>query len=180
MRRQRPLCFAIVVMDQCDELLQFFEKEKDQFGYSYVNRIPGKQCFDLIWCFPVRDHSHGAFGQNEPRQSEQSPAVGLRWDWRDVGHGFEEQGPLLTCAYVVLNWNQQFNLPEEDLFRLRDEQNPWSYINTGNLREISKDYIVNQNIIMGLREGTSRGRKIWDAFNAGCSFLAIDPYAEAD
>jgi hypothetical protein len=90
-------------MDECDELLQFFEKEKDQFGYSYVNRIPRGQCFDLIWCFPVRDHSHGAFGQNEARQLEQSPAVGLRWDWRDVGHVFEKQGPLLTCAYVVLN-----------------------------------------------------------------------------
>lgn len=166
-------------MDQCDELLEFFEKEKDQFGYSYVNRIPRGQCFDLIWCFPVRDHSHGAFGQNEPKELDQSPAVGLRWDWRDVGHIFEKQGPLLTCAYVVLNWNQQFNLPEEDLFRLRDERNPWLYINTDNLREISKDHIVNQNIIKGLREGTSRGRKIWDAFNAGCSFLAIDPYADA-
>jgi hypothetical protein len=116
------------------------------------------------------------------RRRAQNPGVlpSLRWDWRDVGHVFEKQGPLLTCAYVVLNWNLEFNLDEESLFRLRDERNPWLYINTGNLREISKDHIVNQNVIKGLREGTIRGRQIWDAFNAGCSFLAIDLNADAD
>jgi hypothetical protein len=34
-------------------------------------------------------------------------------------------------------------------------------------------------VIKALREGTSRGRQIWDAFDAGCFFLGIDPYAEA-
>jgi hypothetical protein len=133
----------------------------------------------LIWRFAIQDRSHGAFGQNEPKQSEQSPEVGLRWDWRDTGHFFQQEGPLLTCAYVVLNWNQEFNLGEEDLFRLRDEHNPWLYVNTENLRESVKDLAVNQNVIKALREGTSRGRQIWDAFDAGCFFLGIDPYAEA-
>jgi hypothetical protein len=79
-----------------------------------------------------------------------------------------------------LNWNREFNLEEEDLFRLQEERNPWLYVNTDNLREIVKDFAVNQNVIKALREGTSRGRQIWDAFNAGCYFLGIDPYAEAD
>jgi hypothetical protein len=155
-----------------EELLQFFENEKDKFGYSYINSPPGQRCFDLIWRFAIQDRSHGAFGQNEPKQSEQSPEVGLRWDWRDTGHFFQQEGPLLTCAYVVLNWNQEFNLGEEDLFRLRDEHNPWLYVNTENLRESVKDLAVNQNVIKALREGTSRGRQIWDAFDAGCFFFS--------
>ena len=162
-----------------DELLQFFKNDKDKFGYSSINLVPGQRCFDLIWRFPIRDHSHGAFGQNEPTQSEESPEVGLRWDWRDVGHFFEKEGPLLMCAYVVLNWNQEFNLDEEDLFLLQEQDNPWLYVNTDNLRENEKKYAVNQNVIKGLREGTSRGKQIWGAFNEGCYFLGIDPYAEA-
>jgi hypothetical protein len=107
--------FLSECMDEFDELLQFFKNDKDKFGYFRINLIPGQRCFDLIWRFPIRDHSHGAFGQNEPRQLEESPEVGLRWDWRDAGHFFKKEGPLLTCAYVVLNWNQEFNLDEEDL-----------------------------------------------------------------
>jgi len=163
-----------------EELRQFFENEKDKFGYTYINSVPGQRCFDLIWRFPIRDRSHGAFGQNEATQSVQSPEVGLRWDWRDPGHFFEKEGSLQTCAYVILNWNREFNLEEEDLFRLQEERNPWLYVNTDNPREIVKDFAVNQNVIKALREGTSRGRQIWDAFNAGCYFLGIDPYAEAD
>jgi hypothetical protein len=165
-------------MDEFNELLQFLEKNNDKFGYAYINRPPGQRCFDLIWRFPIRDHSHGAFGQNEPRQSEESPEVGLRWDWRDVGHFFEKEGPLLMCAYVVLNRNQKFNLDEEDLFLLRQEHNSLLYVNTDNLRENEKEHRVDQNLIKRLREGTSRGKQIWDAFNEGCYFLGIDPYAE--
>jgi hypothetical protein len=167
-------------MAEFDELLQYFEKEKAQFGYSYINQAPHGGFFDVIWEFPIKDHSHGAFGQSEAKQLENSPAVGLRWDWRDVGHFFERQGPLLTCAYVVLNYSQAFHLDEEDLFRLRDEHNPWLYVNRDNLREIEKHHAVNQNVIKGLREGTSRGKQIWEAFLAGCSILAIDPYPADD
>lgn len=166
-------------MDEFEELLQFFVTNQGEFGYSSINLIPNQRCFDLIWRFAIRDHSHGAFGQNQPTQLEATPEVGLRWDWRDPGHFFEKEGPLQTCAYVVLNWNKTFNLEEEDLFRLREERNPRLYVNTNNLRESVKDHAVNQNIIKGLREGTSRGKQIWDAFTEGCFFLGIDPYAEA-
>jgi hypothetical protein len=52
------------------------------------------------------------------------------------------------------------------------------YVNTDNLRENEKEHRVDQNLIKRLREGTSRGKQIWDAFNEGCYFLGIDPYAE--
>ena len=65
------------------------------------------------------------------------------------------------------------------LFRLQEERNPWLYVNTDNLRESVRDYAVSQNVIKGLREGTARGKQIWDAFKDGCYFLGIDPYAEA-
>jgi hypothetical protein len=162
-----------------DELLRFFKNNKDKFGYFRINLVPGQRVFDLIWRFPIRDHSHGAFGQNEPRQSEESPEVGLRWEWRDVGHFFKEEGPLLSCAYVMLNPSQGFNLEEEDLLLLREEGNPWLYVNTDNLREIVKEYAVNPILIKRLREGTSRGKQISDAFNEGCYFLGIYPNAEA-
>jgi hypothetical protein len=161
-----------------EELLQFFKNEKENFGYSRINLTPGQRFFDLIWEFPIQDHSHGAFGQNEPRQSKESPEVGLRWEWRDVGHFFKEEGPLLMCAYVLLNRGQEFNLEEEDLFLLEQEHNPLLYVNTDNLRDNVKKHVVDQNLIKRLREGTSRGKQIWDAFNAGCYFLGIDPYAE--
>ena len=83
------------------------------------------------------------------------------------------------CAYVVLNRNQMFNLDEEDLFLLREEHNSLLYVNTDNLRENENEHTVDQNLIKRLREGTSRGKQIWDAFNEGCYFLGIDPYAEA-
>jgi len=162
-----------------DELLQFFKNDKDKFGYSSINLVPGQRCFDLIWRFPIRDHSHGAFGQNEPTQSEESPEIGLRWDWRDVGHFFKEEGPLLLCGLVVLNRSRESDLDEQDLFIFREEHNPWLYVNTDNLRENVKEHTVDQNLIKRLREGTSRGKQIWDAFNEGCYFLGIDPYAEA-
>lgn len=162
-----------------EELRQYFENEKEQVGYTYINSFPDQRYFDLIWRFSIGDRSHGAFGQKEATQSVQSPEVGLRWDWRDPGHFFEKEGPLQTCAYVILNWNREFNLEEEDLFRLQEEHNPWLYVNRENLRENVKDFAVNQNVITALREGTSRGRQIWNAFNAGCYFLGIDPDAEA-
>lgn len=59
-------------------------------------------------------------------------------------------------------------LGEGDAVALRDERNPWLYVNAGNLRESVKDLAVNQNVIKALREGTSRGQQIWNAFNAGC------------
>jgi hypothetical protein len=67
----------------------------------------------------------------------------------------------------------------QDLFLLREEHNRLLYVNTDNLREGVKEHAVDQNLIKRLREGTSRGKQIWDAFNDGCSFLGIDPYAEA-
>jgi hypothetical protein len=166
-------------MAELDDLLQFFENNKNKFGYSHINRTSGQRWFDLIWRFPIRDHSHGAFGQNDPKELGKSPEFGLRWDWRDVGHFFETEGPLLTCACIVLNWNQEVNLDEEDLFVLREGNNRFLYVNTNNLREIVKEFAVDQNLIKRLREGTNRGKQIWDAFNEGCYFLGIDPYADA-
>jgi hypothetical protein len=119
----------------------------------------------LIWRFPIRDHSHSAFGQNEPTQSEESPEIGLRWNWRDVGHFFKEEGPLLLCGLVVLNRSRESDLDEQDLFIFREEHNPWLYVNTDNLRENLKEYTVNQNLIKRLREGTSRGKQIRDALD---------------
>ena len=54
------------------------------------------------------------------------------------------------------------------------------YVNRDNLREIEKHHAANQNVIKGLRAGTSRGKTDLEAFLAGCSFLAIDPYAADD
>jgi hypothetical protein len=162
-----------------EELLKYFESEKEKFGYFRINLIEGQRCFDLVWRFPMWDHSHGAFGQNEPRHLEGSPEIGLRWDWRDPGHLFQTKGPLLTCGLVRLNWNPEARLDPEDLFIFQQPANSWLYVNTANLREGMKDVAVDPNLIKGLRDGTTRGKQIWATFDAGCYFLGIDPYADA-
>ena len=96
-------------MAEFDELLQYFEKEKAQFGYSYVNRGPHGGFFDVIWEFPIKDHSHGAFGQSEAKQLENSPGSRSSMGLADARVFFEKQGPLLTCAYVVLNYSHTFH-----------------------------------------------------------------------